>query len=144
MGHLRAKCRPAGGCAPKHLAAARRRTRRVLPTPTQHKNPAARWAAGFLVPVVGLEPTRCRHQRILSPSRLPFHHTGLTLFIISYLFLNFKYLFSSHSKHFIFRILFRSIFTFFIAKRSTILFWHYLTKSALKFDDIAVKFFIVR
>ena len=25
----------------------------------------------FLVPVVGLEPTRCRHQRILSPSRLP-------------------------------------------------------------------------
>lgn len=24
-----------------------------------------------LVPVVGLEPTRCRHQRILSPSRLP-------------------------------------------------------------------------
>ena len=30
-----------------------------------------------LVPVVGLEPTRCRHQRILSPSRLPFHHTGV-------------------------------------------------------------------
>lgn len=30
-----------------------------------------------LVPVVGLEPTRCRHQRILSPSRLPFHHTGI-------------------------------------------------------------------
>ena len=25
----------------------------------------------ILVPVVGLEPTRCRHQRILSPSRLP-------------------------------------------------------------------------
>ena len=25
----------------------------------------------FMVPVVGLEPTRCRHQRILSPSRLP-------------------------------------------------------------------------
>ena len=24
-----------------------------------------------LVPVVGLEPTRCCHQRILSPSRLP-------------------------------------------------------------------------
>ena len=32
-----------------------------------------------LVPVVGLEPTRCRHQRILSPSRLPFHHTGVAL-----------------------------------------------------------------
>ena len=31
-----------------------------------------------MVPVVGLEPTRCRHQRILSPSRLPFHHTGTT------------------------------------------------------------------
>ena len=30
----------------------------------------------IMVPVVGLEPTRCRHQRILSPSRLPFHHTG--------------------------------------------------------------------
>ena len=24
-----------------------------------------------LVPVAGLEPARCRHQRILSPSRLP-------------------------------------------------------------------------
>ena len=31
---------------------------------------------GGLVPVVGLEPTRYRYQRILSPSRLPFHHTG--------------------------------------------------------------------
>ena len=32
----------------------------------------------FLVPVVGLEPTRCRHQRILSPSRLPIpsHRRG--------------------------------------------------------------------
>lgn len=29
-----------------------------------------------LVPVVGLEPTRYCYQRILSPSRLPFHHTG--------------------------------------------------------------------
>ncbi len=39
---------------------------------------------GFvLVPVVGLEPTRCCHQRILSPSRLPFHHTGKVLFIYS-------------------------------------------------------------
>ena len=32
-----------------------------------------------LVPVVGLEPTRYRYQRILSPSRLPFHHTGKLL-----------------------------------------------------------------
>ena len=31
----------------------------------------------LLVPVVGLEPTRCRHQRILSPPRLPFQHTGI-------------------------------------------------------------------
>ena len=29
-----------------------------------------------LVPVVGLEPTRHRWQRILSPPRLPFQHTG--------------------------------------------------------------------
>lgn len=33
----------------------------------------------FLVPAVGLEPTRCCHQRILSPPRLPFRHTGLYL-----------------------------------------------------------------
>ena len=32
-----------------------------------------------MVPVVGLEPTRYRYQRILSPSRLPFHHTGKLL-----------------------------------------------------------------
>ena len=30
----------------------------------------------FLVPVTGLEPVRCRQRRILSPLRLPFHHTG--------------------------------------------------------------------
>ena len=30
-----------------------------------------------VVPVVGLEPTPCRQERILSPSRLPFHHAGL-------------------------------------------------------------------
>ena len=29
-----------------------------------------------LVPVVGLEPTRYLYQRILSPPRLPFQHTG--------------------------------------------------------------------
>ena len=27
--------------------------------------------------VVGLEPTRCCHQRILSPHRLPFRHAGV-------------------------------------------------------------------
>ena len=38
-----------------------------------------------MVPVVGLEPTRCCQQRILSPSRLPFHHTGQrkSVFIIA-------------------------------------------------------------
>ena len=36
----------------------------------------------IVVPEVGLEPTRCRHQRILSPSRLPFHHSGKCLFIL--------------------------------------------------------------
>ncbi len=29
-----------------------------------------------LVPVAGLEPARCRQRWILSPLRLPFHHTG--------------------------------------------------------------------
>ena len=40
-----------------------------------------------LVPVVGLEPTRCRHQRILSPSRLPIpshRHIWCSKIIISY------------------------------------------------------------
>ena len=31
-----------------------------------------------MVPRVGLEPTRCRHHRILSPARLPFRHPGTT------------------------------------------------------------------
>ena len=31
---------------------------------------------GNMVPKVGLEPTRYRYQRILSPPRLPFHHFG--------------------------------------------------------------------
>ena len=30
----------------------------------------------FMVPVTGLEPVRCRQRWILSPLRLPFHHTG--------------------------------------------------------------------
>ena len=32
-----------------------------------------------VVPVVGLEPTRHRWQRILSPPRLPFQHTGMRM-----------------------------------------------------------------
>ena len=35
-----------------------------------------------VVPVVGLEPTRHRWQRILSPPRLPFQHTGKSISII--------------------------------------------------------------
>ena len=31
----------------------------------------------FLVPVTGLEPVRHRWRWILSPLRLPFHHTGM-------------------------------------------------------------------
>ena len=34
----------------------------------------------FLVPKVGLEPTRYRYHRILSPTRLPFHHFGVCNF----------------------------------------------------------------
>ena len=33
----------------------------------------------ILVPVTGLEPVRCRQRWILSPLRLPFHHTGRCL-----------------------------------------------------------------
>ena len=36
------------------------------------------------MPVVGLEPTRCCHQRILSPHRLPFRHTGVRIAFILY------------------------------------------------------------
>ena len=36
----------------------------------------------FLVPVTGLEPVRCRQRWILSPLRLPFHHTGRLFFLL--------------------------------------------------------------
>ena len=43
-----------------------------VPPPLKEIIPSVRWTLGiYLVPEVGLEPTRCRHQRILSPSRLP-------------------------------------------------------------------------
>ncbi len=35
-----------------------------------------------LVLVVGLEPTRCCQHRILSPTRLPFHHTSIRLYVV--------------------------------------------------------------
>ena len=37
------------------------------------------WCFFFLVPVTGLEPVRHRWRWILSPLRLPFHHTGMNL-----------------------------------------------------------------
>ena len=46
-------------------------------TVTQEK--AGSCEPASLVPVMGLEPIRYRYQRILSPSRLPFHHTGVIL-----------------------------------------------------------------
>ena len=42
----------------------------VNPRKEKSRNPSNLGGFG-MVPVVGLEPTRCRHQRILSPSRLP-------------------------------------------------------------------------
>ena len=36
----------------------------------------------FMVPVAGLEPARCRQRWILSPLRLPFHHTGRCVTIL--------------------------------------------------------------
>ena len=44
----------------------------------------------FMVPVTGLEPVRCRQRWILSPLRLPFHHTGSYLHSIQHLFENGK------------------------------------------------------
>ena len=58
---LRAGVEPGGFCVTRPTA----------------KTPQSIRTAGFLVPVVGLEPTPCRQERILSPSRLPFHHAGL-------------------------------------------------------------------
>ena len=41
-------------------------------TPEIKKCPWPGYGQGrFFMPVVGVEPTRCHHQRILSPSRLP-------------------------------------------------------------------------
>ena len=47
-------------------------------TAGNEKSPKPLENKGFwtLVPVTGLEPVRCRQRWILSPLRLPFHHTG--------------------------------------------------------------------
>ena len=44
--------------------------------PSIKKKREAKASLFFLVPVTGLEPVRHRWRRILSPLRLPFHHTG--------------------------------------------------------------------
>ena len=53
----------------------------------QKENPQTPCSQGFassqeVVPVTGLEPVRCRQRWILSPLRLPFHHTGRCVFFI--------------------------------------------------------------
>ncbi len=46
-------------------------------SPTGNKNMGyPNGVSHILVPVAGLEPARCRQRWILSPLRLPFHHTG--------------------------------------------------------------------
>ena len=47
------------------------------------KRQASQKLDAFLVPVAGLEPARRKHQRILSPPCLPFHHTGKYLIILA-------------------------------------------------------------
>ena len=42
----------------------------------KNPKPVATQQISDLVPVTGLEPVRCRQRWILSPLRLPFHHTG--------------------------------------------------------------------
>ena len=53
--------------------------------PLKHKEKTSRTLILLvMVPKVGLEPTRYHYQRILSPSRLPFHHFGSTRKLIHY------------------------------------------------------------
>lgn len=48
----------------------------------QNEEPPIGWFF-ILVPKVGLEPTRCRQQRILSPSRLPIPSLRLSVTILA-------------------------------------------------------------
>ena len=43
---------------------------------TQNSSKTKNFGLFRMVPVTGLEPVRCRQRWILSPLRLPFHHTG--------------------------------------------------------------------
>ena len=51
-------------------------TTRTLPLPSRRNKKSLGKNRGTLVLVVGLEPTCCLQHRILSPTRLPFHHTS--------------------------------------------------------------------
>ena len=63
------------------------------------KKPNEPGRAWLLVPKAGLEPARCCQQRILSPSRLPFHHTGKLLIYYTPLFQKLQEVFA-HFFHF--------------------------------------------
>ena len=69
--------RAAGNGGPAHPPAGGRRSPfgggfHVYPTMQNAKNRHPRKGdSGFLVPVAGVEPARCRHRRILNPVRLP-------------------------------------------------------------------------
>ena len=55
------------------------------PPPTAKKETRQKGGAlvdGFLLPAVGLEPTRPRGQQILSLPCMPFHHAGAVLFVL--------------------------------------------------------------
>ena len=53
--------------------------------------------AVFMVPVTGLEPVRHRWRRILSPLRLPFHHTGILPVYYSTSHVKYQVLFLKHA-----------------------------------------------
>ena len=57
---------------------ARERADGVFFAAGRKKAPEQSGLCSDVVPKVGLEPTRYRYQRILSPSRLPFHHFGIS------------------------------------------------------------------
>ena len=46
---------------------------------TQNSSKTKNFGLFHMVPVTGLEPVRCRQRWILSPLRLPIHHTGRCL-----------------------------------------------------------------
>ena len=49
---------------------------KIIAGKTKSPKPVENKGFWTLVPVAGLEPARCRQRWILSPLRLPFHHTG--------------------------------------------------------------------